>query len=86
MKNDNTFSKFYTKLSDIINSCFNLGERINGSKVIKKILKYLLKRFRPRVSIRKESKNVDLVRVYELIRSLQTYEMALPSTMLKGKS
>lgn len=36
MKDDETFSKFYIILHDIINSFFNLGERICDSKVAKK--------------------------------------------------
>lgn len=37
MKDNKTFSKLYTKLSDIINSYFNIGETILDSKVVRKI-------------------------------------------------
>lgn len=37
MKDNKTFSKFYTKLSDIVNSYFSIGETILDSKVVRKI-------------------------------------------------
>lgn len=47
---DKTLSKLYTKLNDIVNSCFNLRERISKSKIVRKILRFLLKRFRLKVT------------------------------------
>ena len=37
MKDDKTFFEFYTKLNDIVDSCFNLGERILNSKMVREI-------------------------------------------------
>ena len=37
MNEDETFFEFYVELSDIVNLCFNLGEKnISNSKVIRK--------------------------------------------------
>ena len=36
MEDDETFDQFYFKLSDIVNSSFNLGEQISPSNVVKK--------------------------------------------------
>ena len=60
-----------------MNSFFNLGEQILNSKVVRKILRSLLERFRPKIIAIEESKDVDSMRVNELIRSIQTYEMTL---------
>ena len=60
-----------------MNSFFNLGEQILNSKVVRKILRPLLERFRPKIIAIEESKDVDSMRVNELIRSIQTYEMTL---------
>ena len=74
------FSSFYSKLGDIINSSFNLGEPIPYSKVIRKILRFLPERFRPKATVIKESKNIDSMRVDELVGFIQTYEMTLPNS------
>ena len=75
-----TFSSFYSKLSDIVNSSFNLGEPIPNSKVVRKILRSLQERFRLKVTTTEESKDIDSMRVDELIGFIQTYEMTLPNT------
>ena len=74
------FSSFYSKLGDIINSSFNLGEPIPYSKVIRKILRFLPERFRPKATVIKESKDIDSMRVDELVGFIQTYEMTLPNS------
>ena len=77
MQEDKTFSAFYFELSVIVNSYLNLREVIPKSKIVRKILRSLSERFRPNVIAIKESKEVDSIRVNELIGSLQTYEMTL---------
>ena len=67
-------------LSDIVNSSFNLREPILDSKVVRKILRSLPKRFRPKVTTIEESKNIDSIGVDELVGSIETYEMTLPSS------
>lgn len=47
--------------SMIVNPFLNLGKRIPGSKVVRKILRSLPRRFRPKVTAIEEGKNVDLV-------------------------
>ena len=39
MEEDETFDDFYSKLKDIVNFAFNLGESIEKSKIIRKILR-----------------------------------------------
>ena len=48
-------------------------------KVIRKILRYLSKRWKLKTTAIKKSKNIGLMRVDELVVSLQTNEMTLPS-------
>ena len=43
MLDDESFDEFYTKLNDIVNSAYNLGEIYNQPKIIRKILRFLLK-------------------------------------------
>ncbi|XP_022868632.1 uncharacterized protein LOC111388180 [Olea europaea var. sylvestris] len=77
MKDDETFDEFYAKLNDIVNSSFNLGERIPETKIVRKVLRSLPERFRPKVTAIEESKDLDEVKIEELVGSLQTYELTL---------
>ncbi|XP_022891832.1 uncharacterized protein LOC111406675 [Olea europaea var. sylvestris] len=77
MKDDESFDQFYAKLNDIVNSSFNLGERILESKFVRKVLRSLPERFRPKVTVIEESKDLDTVKIEELVRSLQTYELTI---------
>ena len=45
MEEDETFDEFYAKLKDIVISAFNIGESIAESKIVRKILRSLPKRF-----------------------------------------
>ncbi|XP_022897819.1 uncharacterized protein LOC111411529 [Olea europaea var. sylvestris] len=77
MKDDESFDELYAKLNNIVNSSFNLGERIPESKTVRKVLRSLPKRFRPKVTAIEESKDLDTVKIEELVGSLQTYELTI---------
>ena len=64
---------------------FNLGEKTEDSKIVRKILRSLLENFRVKVTVIEKSKDLDDIKVQELIGSLQTYELSLPSQR-KSKS
>ena len=74
MKDSETFDEFYAKLSDIVNSSFNLSEKIPESKVVGKILRALPDRFQPKVSAIEEAQDVDNLKLDHLVGNLQTYE------------
>ena len=61
MEEDETFDEFYTKLKDIVNSVFNLGESIAESKIVRKILRSLPKRFHAKITAIEEVKNIDQI-------------------------
>ena len=77
MEEDETFNKFYAKLKDIVNSAFNLGESIEKSKIVRKILRSLLERFHAKITAIEEVKDIDQFPLTELVRNLETYEMGL---------
>ena len=74
MRDDETFDEFYANLSDIMNSCFALGEKIPEAKVVGKILRSLPERFQSKVTAIEEAQNVDTLKLDQLVRNLQTYE------------
>ena len=70
MKEDETFNEFYAKLKDIITSAFNLGESIVESKIVRKILRSLPKRFHAKIIAIKEVQDIDQIPLTELVRNL----------------
>ena len=79
MSEDESFDSFYSKLNEVVVSNFNLGEKTEDSKIVRKILRSLLESFCAKVTTIEESKDLDDIKVQELIGSLQTYEMSLPN-------
>ena len=79
MSEDESFDYFYSKLDEVMIGKFNLGEKTEDSKVVRKILRSLLERFRAKVTAIEEGKDMDEIKIQELIGSLQTYELGLPS-------
>ena len=64
---------------------FKLGEKMDDSKIVRKILRSLPERFRVKVTTIEESKDLDEIKIQELIGSLQSYELSL-SSQRKSKS
>ena len=79
MSEDELFDSFYGKLNEVVIGKFNLGEKIEDSKIVRKILQSLPKSFCAKVIAIEESKDLDDIKVQELIGSLQTYELSLLS-------
>ena len=73
MQEDQTFSALYSKLGDIVNSSFNIQSSQKNFEVFFKKIKAL-------VTIIEESKDIDFVRVNELVGYLQIYEIILSSS------
>ena len=85
LSEDESFGSFYSKLNEVVVSKFNLGEKTEDSKIVRKILRSLPENFRAKVTAIEESKDLNDMKVQELIGSLQTYEMSLPNQR-KSKS
>ena len=79
MSKDESFDSFYSKLNEVVVEKFNLGEKTEDSKIVRKILWSLPKSFRAKVTAIEKSKDLDDIKVQELIGSLQTYELSLPN-------
>ena len=79
MGDDESFDSFYGKLNEIVIAKLNLREMIEDAKVVRKILSSLPKSFQAKVTAIEESKDLDELKILELIGSLQTYELGLPS-------
>jgi len=85
MLEDETFGEFNSKMSDLRNSMVSLGKTVSDVKRIHKILRLLSERFRIKVTTIEESKDLEEMKIEELVGSLQTYELSL-SPVKKLKS
>ena len=63
MSEDESFDSFYNKLNEVVIGNFNLGEKIEDLKVVRKILRSLPKSFRAKVTAIEESKVLDEIKV-----------------------
>ena len=70
MSEDKSFDSFYSKLNEVVIGKFNLGKKTKDSKIVRKILWSLLESFRAKVTAIEESKDLDDIKVQELIGSL----------------
>ena len=70
MSEDESFDSFYGKLNEVVIGKFNLGEKMEDSKIMRNILRSLPESFRAKVIAIKESKDLDEIKVQELIGSL----------------
>ena len=75
LKIEEDFDSFYRKLNEIVIAKLNLGEKIEDSKVVRKILRSLPESFRAKVTAIEESKALDKIKIQELIGSLQFYSV-----------
>ena len=70
MSEDESFDSFYSKLNEVIIGKLKLGKKTKDSKVVRKILHSLPESFRAKVPAVEESKDLDEIKVQELIGSL----------------
>ena len=70
MEEDESFNEFSAKLKDIVNSTFNFRETILESKIVRKVLRSLLKRFHAKITAIEELKNIDKIPLTELVGNL----------------
>ena len=70
MSENESFDSFYSKLNEVIIGKFNLGEKTKDSKMVRKILQSFSESFRAKVTAIEESKDLNDIKVQELIGSL----------------
>ena len=63
MSEDDSFDSFYSKLNEVVVTKFNLEEKTEDSKIVRKILQSLPESFRAKVIAIEESKDLDDIKV-----------------------
>ena len=75
MREDECIANFNSKLCDIANESFALGKKYSDAKLVRKTLRPLLERFAYKVAAIEEAKDVDSMKLDELMGSLRTFEL-----------
>jgi hypothetical protein len=76
MLEDETFNDFFGKLNEIRNSMINLGKKVSTTKIIRKVIRSLLERFRMKVIAIESCTDLETIRIEELVGALQTYQFS----------
>ena len=77
MHEDKPFPEYIAKLSDIINSSFALGQVYSDARTMHKILRSLPEIFQTKITSLEDRKDLDNMKVEELVGSLTTYKLKL---------
>ena len=76
MKHDESINDFHMKTLEISNASSALGEKILEDKLVRKMLKFLPKRFDMKVTAIEKVQDIDKMKVDELVGSLMTLELS----------
>ncbi|CAM8893205.1 unnamed protein product [Rhodiola kirilowii] len=77
MQEDETIADFNTRVLDIPNESFTLGEPMTEETLVRKVLRSLPKWYAMKALAVKEAHDVKIMRLDELMGSLQTHEMEM---------
>ena len=77
MKEEESIGEFNARLCDIANEAFALGERFSEEKLVRKTFRSLPRRLAYKVTAIEEAKDIQKMKLEELISSLRTFEMNL---------
>ena len=77
MSEEETIKDFSGRLCDIANESFALREKISQERIVKKALRPLPLRFAYKATAIREAKDLKMMRIEELMRSLRTFEIEL---------
>jgi hypothetical protein len=77
MNEDENISKFFLRVDEMVNAMRGLGETIDDSLLVQKILRSLPERFNPKVSAIEEMSELKALSLDQLLGTLTAYEMRI---------
>lgn len=83
MEENETIGEFNSRLCEISNENFALGNKLSVEKLVSKVLRSLLKRFDYKATTIDEAKDITTIKLDELIGSLRTFEIGLKEEELR---
>jgi hypothetical protein len=77
MNEDETVSKYFLRIEELVNSMKGLGEKIEKSFLVQTILRSLLDKFNPKVFAIEELNDIKTLSIDQLLGTLTAYEMRI---------
>jgi hypothetical protein len=77
MNEDETISKYFLRVEELVNAMKGLGETVDDSLLIQKILRSLPDKFNPKVSAIEELNDLKTLSIDQLLGTLTAYEMRI---------
>jgi hypothetical protein len=77
MNEDKKVIKYFLSVEELVNAMKGLGEKIEESILVQKILRSLLDKFNPKVSAIEELNDLKTLSIDQIIGTLTTYEMKI---------
>jgi hypothetical protein len=75
MKEDEDITTYFLRVDEIVNAIIGLGEEIEESIIVQKVLRSLPMRFNPKISALEERSDLNSINMDELHGIFTTYEM-----------
>jgi hypothetical protein len=75
MKEYEDIAAYFLRVDETVNAIIGLGEEIEESVIVQKILRYLLIKFNHKISALEERSDLDSISMYELHGIFTAYEM-----------
>jgi hypothetical protein len=77
MNEDEIINKYFLRVEELVNAMKGLGEKIEESFLVQKILRSLLDKFNPKVSAIEELNDLKTLSIDQLLGTLTSYEMRI---------
>jgi hypothetical protein len=77
MKEDEDIAAFFLRVDEIVNAIIGLGEEIEESVIVQKVLRSIPMRFNPKISALEERSDLNSISMDELHGIFTTYEMRI---------
>ena len=77
MNEDDTVSKYFLRVEELVNSMKGLGEKIEESPLVQNILRSLPDKFNPKVYAIEEMNDLKTLSIAQLLGTLTSYEMRI---------
>ena len=75
MKEHEDVATYFLMVDEVVKSIRELGETLEDTIVVKKVLRSFLDRYDPKVSATKESRDLETLKMHEVQGILAAYEM-----------
>jgi hypothetical protein len=77
MNEDEIVTEYFLRVEELVNAMKSLGEKIEESFLVQKILRSLLDKFNPKVSAIEELNDLKTMSIDQLLGTLTAYEMRI---------